>query len=193
MMGAFSLYDSLLFAIALSFESLMVALANGLHNANFGVKKGILLAVLFAMCHVVALLIGYTLAKTLSEKVKAINDVSGWIAFAVLLFLGIKTVAEGVQCARGKKEKIATSWWGLAVQSLVASLDAFAIGFTVSDYSPLGATACGGLIASAIWLFYSIGFFVGRKFGTRMGKYAAIISGLVYIGLSVEVLVESVI
>ena len=193
MCGAFSLYDSLLFALALSFESFMVALANGLHNANFGVKKGILLAILFAACHVAALLIGYALCKTLSDNIGAINDVSGWIAFAVLLFLGIKTVAEGIRCALGKKEKVATSLIGFIVQSAVASLDAFAVGFTIIDYTPLGATVCGGIICGAILLFYSIGFFVGKKFGTRMGKYAAILSGIVYIGLAIEVMLECVV
>ncbi len=193
MMGAFSLYDSLLFALALSFESFMVALANGLHNANFSVKKGILLAILFAMCHVAALLIGYALGKTLSNNISEINNVSGWIAFAVLLFLGIKTVAEGIQCALGKKEKVAASLIGFIVQSAVASLDAFAVGFTIIIYTPLGAAVCGGIICFAILLFYSIGFFVGKKFGTRMGKYAAILSGIVYIGLAIEVLLECVV
>ena len=171
----------------------MVALANGLHNANFGVKKGVLLAILFAVCHVVALLVGYVLAKTLSEKIKAIDDVSGWIAFAVLTFLGIKTIAEGIQCALGKKEKVATSAVGFVVQSTVAALDAFAVGFTISDYTVGGAIACCGIIAAAIVAFYSVGFFVGKKFGTKLGKYADILGGLVYIGLAIEVLVECVV
>ena len=184
-----ALYCGLLPVIGLSFESFMVSMANGLHNASNGVKRGVSLALLFASCHAAALMLGYLLITLVASGIHKIDGVLTWISFAVLAALGIKMIAEGINLARGKCEKLARTTTEFIVQSVVASFDAFAVGLTVPDFSVWSALFTAGVMFSAIMLFYTIGFSVGQRFGTKLGKYSAVLGGLVFVGLAVEIII----
>ncbi|MDE6200804.1 MAG: manganese efflux pump [Clostridiales bacterium] len=183
-----ALLNGFLLAIGLAFESFVVAMANGLHNANFGVKKALSIATLFAVCHAVALMLGYLLIKTVAQGIQKIEGWLTWIAAAVLLSLGIKMIVEGIRCARGKIEKPARTSHEFVVQSIVASFDAFAAGLTMSDYSVWFELLTAAIICAVILPFYIVGFWVGKKCGTKFGKYSALLGGLVFIGLAAEVI-----
>lgn len=178
--------NSLLPALGLAFEAFMVALANGLKNANRRLKTAYLFGFVFAAWHAVALFVGYALVKIVADNVDEIRCVLTWIAVAVLLFLGIKMIAEGVS---KKKEKSATGIFEFFVQSAVAAFDAFAVGLTVPDYSATDTLFCAVTIAVVIFAFFVIGFAIGKRFGSRSKRLAALIGGSVFIGLAVEIAV----
>ena len=177
--------NSLLLALGLALEAFMVALANGLKTANMRLKTACLYGIVFAACHVVALFAGFALIKTVAIACD-IENILAWIAVVVLAVLGVKMIAEG---ARDKTEKSAARMLEFFVQSAVASFDAFAVGLTVPDYSAWDTAFCAATIAAVIAVFFVIGFAVGKKFGARFTKLAAVIGGLVFIGLAVEVAV----
>ncbi|MDE7106841.1 MAG: manganese efflux pump [Clostridiales bacterium] len=184
-----ALLNGFLLAIGLAFESFVVAMANGLHNANFGLKRALRIALLFAVCHAVALLLGYMLIKTVAQGIQRIDGWLTWIAATVLVLLGIKMIVEGVQCARGKCEKPARTGHEFVVQSIVASFDAFASGLTMPSYSVWFVLLTAAIICAVIMPFYIVGFWVGKKCGTKFGKYSALLGGLVFIGLAAEVII----
>ena len=178
--------NSVMLAVGLAFESFIVALANGLKNANMRLKTACLYAFIFAAFHAVALFIGYAVVKTVAENIDRVEKILSVAAIVVLLFLGVKMIVEGVK--RGE-EKSATGLAEFSVQSAVAAMDAVAAGFTVPDYG-IGDTAfCAAVIATVILAFFLVGFVVGKKFGNKLSRYAAILGGLVFIGLAVEVAV----
>lgn len=182
------LVNSFLFGIGLAFESFMVALANGLNNASGSVMRGVKLAALFAVCHVIALIIGCALVKTVVGISENIDSILTYAAAAVLFALGVKMIIEG---SRASKEALPVKCRTaeLILQSAVASFDAFAVGLTVSDYTVPETAVCAAVIFSVITAFYVFGFTVGKKFGVRFGKYAAVIGGLVFIGVAAEIAV----
>lgn len=184
-----ALLNSFLLALGLAFESFVVAMANGLYNANYGVKRGILLGLLFAVCHAVELLLGYLLIKTVAHGIQIIDEYLTWIAAGVLTALGIKMIAEGISHLRGKTEKPARTIAGFVLQSAVAAFDAFAAGLTMPNYTIWFVLLTAVIISAVIILFYTIGFLVGKKCGTKFGKYSAILGGLVFLGLAAEVIV----
>lgn len=184
-----ALLNGFLLAIGLAFESFVVAMANGLHNANFGVKKAVRIALLFAVCHAAALMVGYLLIKTVAQGIQKIDGWLTWIAAAVLVSLGVKMIAEGVQCARGKSEKPAHTATEFIVQSIVASFDAFASGLTMASYGVWFVLLTAAIICAVIMPFYIVGFIAGKKCGTKFGKYSALLGGLVFIGLAAEAII----
>lgn len=189
-MRAETLVNSVLLALGLALEAFMVALANGLKTADTGLKSACLFGSVFAVCHAVALWIGYALVKTVADNVDDIQNVLTWIAVGVLLFLGIKMIAEGVL---KKSEKPAARIAEFTLQSIVAAFDAFAVGLTVPNYG-IGDTAfCSGVIAVVIFAFFLIGFIVGKKFGNKFKKLAAVLGGLVFIGIAAEIAVSAVV
>lgn len=187
------LLNSLLYALGLAFESFMVAMANGLYNANFGAKKAMALAVLFALCHAAELLLGFLLMYILARSVPFIEGIIVWISAAVLGVLGIKMIAEGALVAKGKQEKPIHKMGEFVVQSVVAAFDAFAVGLTASDYSVLDIFICASIITVVIVAFYIAGFVAGKKCEAKFGKYSAVLGGLVFIGLAIEVIVGALI
>ncbi len=185
-MHAYVVVNSLFLALGLALEAFMVAIANGLKNANLRLKTAYVYGAVFAAWHVVALLLGYMLVKVIADNVNEIQSVLTWIAVAVLAFLGIKMIAEG---AVKREEKSSARLLEFFVQSAVASFDAFAVGLTVPDYTIGDTMFCAGMIAVIIFAFFAIGFAAGKKFGSRFKRLAAVIGGSVFIGLAVEIAV----
>lgn len=182
------LVNSLLLTLGLAFEAFMVSLANGLKTQNSSLKRACLFGAVFAICHAVSLWIGYALVKSVADNVAGIENALTVIAVAVLLFLGIKMIVEGV---RKKEEKPAAAIAEFALQSTVASFDAFAVGLTVPDYSIADTAFCSVSIAAVIFAFFAVGFFVGKKFGDKFKKSAAVLGGLVFIGVAAEIAVTA--
>lgn len=192
MSDGIALLNSLLLAVGLAFESFVVALANGLHSPNNSLKRALLYAGLFAVCHAVALAIGYVLIKTVADGIQAIDKYLTGIAAGVLLLLGIKMIVEGIMRLRGKKEKPARTIAESVLQSAVASFDAFASGLTMPDYSVWFVLLTAGMICAVIIPIYAVGFSAGNRFGSKFGKYSSILGGLVFFGLATEVIIGAV-
>lgn len=188
-----TLLNSLLFGLGLALEAFMVSLANGLNNANMRVLRALGFAVMFAACHAIALWVGYSIVRFISCNVDEVDNILTWIAVGVLVVLGIKMIVEGLPNNKSHSDKKITGAVEFLIQSVVAAFDAFAVGLTVSEYSIGEAALCGGIIATVITLFYLVGFAVGKKFGTRWGKYAALIGGLVFIGIAIEITVGALV
>lgn len=184
------LLNSVLLALGLALESFMVALATGLSDANTRYLRAFALALLFAVCHAVALIIGYALVSTVSENLQTIENYLTWIAVAVLLFLGVKSIVEGVRAKKDGKMCARKKTAQHVLQSAVASFDAFAVGLTVGGYSHADISVCAAVISSVIVAFYMAGFVAGRKFGVKFNGIAAVLGGLVFIGLAAEVAIS---
>ncbi len=181
------LINSALLALGLALESFMVALANGLRNSNARILRGCVLALLFAACHAAALAIGFAAVRAIADNVALIERWLTWIAVTVLAMLGVKMIVEGIGTCRGHAVKTAKRTAEYFVQSAVASFDAFAVGLAVPNYSVVEVALCAGIISAVIFCFYFVGFTAGKKFGVRFSRYAALIGGLVFIGVAVEI------
>lgn len=122
------LINSFLFGLGLAFESFMVALANGLNNANMRVLRALCFAALFAACHVAALAAGYALVFAAAKYIAHIERFLTWIAVGVLATLGANMLLEGLKVRRGDEAiKPVRRTAEFFVQSVVASFDAFAV------------------------------------------------------------------
>ena len=184
------LINSFLFGLGLAFESFMVALANGLNNANMRVLRALCFAALFAACHVAALAAGYALCCAAAKYIAHIERFLTWIAVGVLATLGANMLLEGLKVRRGDEAiKPVRRTAEFFVQSVVASFDAFAVGLTVPNYTAGDVALCAAIIFTVITAFYSVGFVVGKKCGTKFSKYAAMLGGLVFIGVAIEIAV----
>lgn len=183
------LINSALFGLGLAFESFMVALANGLNNANMRVLRAVCFAVMFAACHVVALAIGYAVVFAAAKYISHIERFLTWLAVGVLASLGAKMILESMRAGSNDIVKPVRRTAEFFAQSVAASFDAFAVGLTVPHYTVCDVALCAAVIFTVIATFYIAGFVVGKKCGTKFSEYAAAIGGLVFMGLAVEIAV----
>lgn len=184
------LFSVFLTAFALSMDAFAVSVSNGIcfHRER---KKLIIASVSFGVFQAAMPLIGYGLGATFSSYVEVIDH---WIALILLGFLGGKMLWEAIANLRHPEKEtcdVAFTYRLILTQSVATSIDALAAGVALAvsfpNTSPLLAV---GLIGATTAVCCLIGSFAGKKFGPMMKDRAALIGGLILIGIGVKIFLE---
>ena len=176
-------------AIALAMDSFTVAIAGGLTLKRVSMRHFLTLAFFFGLFQAVMPLLGWLGSIYLYRFIEHYDH---WIAFAILVFLGIKMIREGIQ---GDEEhsfdptKLAT----VLVLAVGVSIDALAVGisFTCIGMDTL-AVITFPLIAIAIASFVMAlgGCFIGSLIGNKLKFSVEPLGGIVLVILGVKILCE---
>lgn len=181
--------NSLMFGVALAVDSFLVALASGA-KAPFTRRSHVLCsATVFALFQFGASVLGWVIARAAFAEFSRMAFYFSWLAFIVMLALGIKTLFELRAKSDAPHPADNAGWWAMIVQCAATSVDALTVGFTAEEYGAAAALACAAIISVITFAAYPIGFVVGKRFGTRFEKAAVILGGSVFIAIAVEILV----
>lgn len=183
--------SSILFGLGLAVDAFLISLAGGVNEPNAKRGKILASALVFALFQLAAPLIGRLCVRTVAERFLFFKECLSGIALAVLLFLGIKMLVEGLRQSKSKDGEEPKSGIGaLLLRAAVSSVDALSMGFTIAEYSLWTAVAGAGIIAAITFIAYTAGFFIGRKFGTRLADKAMVIGGILFIVMALEVFIR---
>ncbi len=183
--------SSILFGLGLAVDAFLISLAGGVNEPNAKRGKILASALVFALFQLAAPLIGRLCVRTVAERFLFFKECLSGIALAVLLFLGIKMLVEGLRQSKSKDgEKPKSGIGALLLSAAVSSVDALSMGFTIAEYSLWTAVAGAGIIAAITFIAYTAGFFIGRKFGTRLADKAMVIGGILFIVMALEVFIR---
>ncbi len=177
----------LLIALGLSIDSFAVSVANGLSIKNMFLIDKLKIAFSLSIFQALMPLIGWYAGIGISEYIKTFDH---WIAFVLLVFIGLKMIYESFSKNELKENyKIKTST--LIVQSIATSIDAFAVGIS---FALLNIEIMIPVIIIGIVTFFAsiIGLQLGKYIGIRFGKYIEVFGGLVLIGIGVKILIEHI-
>ena len=106
--------EVILLGIALSMDAFAVSIADGLIYQDINKKKALFIALTFGVMQGLMPLIGYWLVELVEFLVnegsagsasKIMSLIVVWTAFALLLFLGIKMLVEGILALKKKEEE----------------------------------------------------------------------------------------
>ena len=178
-----SLIEIVVLSIVLGMDTLAISICNGLNFKKFLLKNVLFFAICLAVFHGVFLLLGYFLGSTIDT---IISSVDHWIAFALLLLVGLNMIIESFD---GKKKKDNMDLKTLAILGIATSIDAFAVGVTQAFLDVNIMVACPILVI-IIFLISIIGSTIGFKFAKINGKYATIVGGIILIILGTKILLE---
>lgn len=175
----------LLLAVALAMDAFSVSVTDGLVVKNFKIADAVKIGFFFGAFQFIMPCIGNFLA---SFAAKYIESFDHWIAFALLVFLGVRMIWEAI---RGEEDipqnplKIST----LFLMAIATSIDALAAGVSLAAVSApiIFSSAVIGIVAFA---FSFAGMFIGRKFGDILGNKAEIIGGIILILIGTKTLLE---
>ena len=138
----------------------------------------------FGVFQAIMPLIGYFLGSRFQHL---ITNFDHWIAFGLLLIIGINMLCE----AFGKEEKESSSFdfKTMITLAVATSIDALAVGVTFAflDVSILPAV---GFIGTITFALSCVGLFVGNIFGSRYKKGAEISGGVILILMGIKILLE---
>ena len=107
--------EIILLGLALSMDAFMVSITSGLTYVDINKKKSVFIATVFGFMQGFMPLIGYWLVEIVSSIVGSnggeragtiLSYIVAWIAFSLLLFIGIKMLLDGIKEIAEELEKI---------------------------------------------------------------------------------------
>lgn len=172
-------------AVGLSMDAFAVAVCKGLAMERASLKKSMIVGLWFGGFQALMPLLGYALGVQFEDKIIAIDH---WIAFALLLLIGLNMIKEAVS----KKEEHADDSLSVKTMFILAvatSIDALAIGVTFA-FLKVNIVAAVSFIGVITFVLSTIGVKAGNVFGVKYKSKAEAAGGLILIFLGVKILVE---
>lgn len=172
-------------AVGLSMDAFAVSICKGLSLGKIKVKHMCIAGIWFGGFQALMPLIGYFLGSLFAES---ITKFSHWIAFGLLLYLGIGMIKESME----KEVEELGDCMAVKCMFLLAvatSIDALAVGVTLAflEVSIVPAVSFIGVIT---FICSAIGVKIGSIFGTKYKSKSEFFGGVVLIGIGLKILLE---
>ena len=173
-------------AIGLAMDAFVVSVVRGSAYRQLHVKHTLRMALFFGAFQAFMPLIGSLAGMTLKEYIERWDH---WVAFGLLAAVGGKMIFESFKIRSVEENPDPSDIFVLLVLSVATSIDALAVGITLSLIagSIFTAVLVIGLITFA--LSY-LGVYVGKRFGHFFERKLEALGGLVLIGIGVKILLE---
>ncbi len=173
-------------AVGLAMDAFVVSIVSGSAYKQLHVKHALRMALFFGAFQAFMPLIGSLAGLSFKDY---IADYDHWVAFALLAAVGGKMIYESFKIRSVGENSNPSNIFVLLVLSVATSIDALAIGITLSliTSSIVLAVTIIGLITFT--LSYA-GVLIGKRFGHFFENRIEALGGLVLIGIGVKILCE---
>ena len=188
---------TVLLGIGLAMDAFSVSLANGLREPHMKAPRICAIAGTFAIFQGVMPLIGWIGIRTVISYFKVFNSLTPWIAFALLSYIGIKMILDGLKerkCCEfnANPSSVRVSFKLLIIQGIATSIDALSAGFKIPNYSPLEAILCSLIISAITFAICVTGLKIGKRVGSCFSWKATVFGGVILLGLGIKSLVSAI-
>ncbi len=181
-----SLFELILLAIGLSMDAFAVSICKGLALRKARWRDAVIVGLWFGGFQALMPLIGYFLGSRFAE---AITSFDHWIAFALLLLIGISMIREAFGKEEEDKSGASLAVKTMLVLALATSIDALAVGVTFAFLSVRVVPAVC-LIGCITFVLSALGVKLGAVFGMKYKSRAELVGGIILILLGVKILLE---
>jgi putative Mn2+ efflux pump MntP len=184
-----TLFNIIAVAIALAMDAFAVSIAVGVNLKKVNHRQKFRLAWHFGLFQAMMPVIGWLAGSTIKDYVKAYDH---WVAFALLALVGVHMIKEALGDDDPEKEKNdPTKGLTMVMLSIATSIDALAIGFSLSLLN-LGVIFPAVVIGVVALLFTLIGLLIGEKAGSskKLALAAEIMGGVVLLAIGINILFE---
>lgn len=173
---------------SLSMDAFSVSVTNGLCMKNIRIKQAFIIALFYGFFQFLMPLLGFFAASIFGEYIEIVDH---WVAFVLLLFIGLKMISEAMEKIKEKKEScpVALSLKLLTVQAIATSIDALAVGVGLGALKVPLLSSCI-MIGMITFVLCFAGVFIGKKAGDIFKGKAEILGGIILIGIGLKILIE---
>jgi putative Mn2+ efflux pump MntP len=177
---------SVVIAVGLAMDAFAVSLGVGTAQKADDLRSQFRLFFHFGVFQMGMTLLGWLAGSTVAHFIK---DYDHWVAFALLLYVGVNMIHSGLNGASETYNSNPSKGRLLVVLCVATSLDALAVGMSMAMLgSPvLIPSIIIGVVASALSL---VGLRIGDGLGKAFGKRIEIFGGLLLIGIGINILIE---
>lgn len=173
-------------AIGLAMDAFAVSVVSGSVYKQLRVRHALRMAVFFGGFQAFMPLVGALAGLTVRAHIATYDH---WVAFGLLSGIGGKMIYESFKISPAKKSLDPSSILVLLALSIATSIDALAVGITLSLLKvPLALTVI--IIGLVTFVLSYVGVFIGNKFGHFFESKIEAAGGLILIALGVKILCE---
>ena len=178
-------------AIALAMDAFAVAIATGVNLKKVSIRQTFRLSWHFGLFQALMPILGWSLGSVIQANVEAYAH---WISSGLLALIGCNMIREAliIDEQMGKSPKDATRGFTMVMLSIATSLDALAVGISLSmlEVSIITPAIIIGIVAG---LFTILGLHIGKKVANLswISRWAETIGGLVLLGIAVKIVLNS--
>jgi putative Mn2+ efflux pump MntP len=130
--------------------------------------------------------LGWVGGEALSRFTSGFNN---WIAFAILVLLGLHMMWQSLQSDTCKEDFDPTRGWSLVGLSVATSIDALAVGISLSLLR-MEITSPALVIGFTALVMTYVGTRLGKQAGAHLGQWAERAGALVLVALGIRILVQ---
>lgn len=174
-------------ALALAMDAFSVALATGMALPHLTGRHLFRLGWHFGLFQALMPILGWYAGQAVYRW---IAGGAGWIAFGLLTAIGLKMIWEAFHGPELDEEgrPDPTRGWSLVMLSVATSIDALAVGFSLSA---LGVTIwCPALVIGLVaGVLTTLGMVLGRRIG-RIWSRLEILGGVVLVAIGLKILLQ---
>jgi putative Mn2+ efflux pump MntP len=182
-------WELIITAIGLAMDAFAVAICKGLSTCRVKIKHMVVTGLWFGGFQAAMPLLGYLLGKTFRQYIESVDH---WIAFALLVLLGLNMLKE----ALSKDNECSCTDASLAfsvmlTMAIATSIDALAVGITFALIAPTTGISVAVILIGVITFALSfVGVVIGNKFGAKYKKRAELAGGIILCLMGLKILLE---
>ncbi len=180
------LFELILLAIGLSMDAFAVSICKGLAIGKARWRDAFIVGLWFGGFQALMPLLGYFVGSRFAEAISAFDH---WIAFGLLLLIGISMIREAFGKEEEEKSGASLAVKAMLLLAVATSIDALAVGVTFAFLSVrLVPAVC--LIGCVTFALSVLGVRLGGIFGMKYKSRAELAGGIILILLGVKILLE---
>lgn len=182
-----SIFELFMLAVGLSMDAFAVSVCKGLSMKKANVKGMAICGGWFGGFQALMPLIGYLLGSLFAG---AIVSVDHWIAFGLLMIIGVNMLREAFSQECCMEQEVDLSVKTMFMMAVATSIDALAVGISLAMAGNVNIWEAVLLIGATTFGLSAAGVKVGSVFGCRFEKNAEIAGGLILMVLGCKILLE---
>ena len=175
-----------LIALGLAMDAFAVSITSGFAIKYIKIKNALMIAIFFGLFQAIMPLIGWLAGYTLKDFISGIDH---WIAFGLLSIIGLKMIYESFKLESDKERVDPLNISVLFVLSIATSIDALAIGISLS-FLNISIALPSIIIGIITFLLSFMGVYIGNKLGHFFEKKIEILGGIILIAIGIKILIE---
>lgn len=172
--------------IALSMDAFSVSICKGLATKKFSFRTAVICGIWFGGFQALMPVIGYFLGAQFEHLIVAIDH---WIAFGLLLLIGVNMIRETFSDDESEKPDSTTGFKTMFLLAVATSIDALAIGVSFACLQ-VNIWISILIIGATTFIFSFGGVAIGNFFGSRYSKPVEITGGVILILIGTKILLE---
>jgi putative Mn2+ efflux pump MntP len=178
-----SLLSHTALAFSMSADAFAASLSKGVGLSHPRLREALRIGCIFGGIETITPLVGWGLGRAASSAVESVDH---WIAFSLLLAVGLKMLWES-QHAQRPAPRASHRLGVLVLTAIGTSIDAMAVGASLA-FIDASIVQIALMIGGATFLMTTLGVMAGHYVGMRAGRVAEALGGVCLIAIGTHIL-----